>query len=517
MRPFQSTTDAQLASFLQQVSGWPLALRDLHQRLAACFARSEPRHHALLYLQAILSDIPRKNGWQIAEHARLAHPYGIQRLLSRAVWDEAAVRDALRTALVHTLLPPAPTLAQPDPLFPLLVLDESGFPKRGSHSAGVQPQYCGVSGRVENCQVGVFLSYVTARGHGLIDRDLYLPQEWCRDAARRQAAHIPEDVRFQTKPELALRLVQRAQQAGLPIRWVVADTVYGHSTDLRLWLEEQGYAYALAIPSIEVVAVQTRDGCLLADVATIQQQALRPADWQLLSQSQGTKGERLFAWAILPVLHQGRLDDRHFLVFRRCLDDPSQVTAYLVFALSATPLPTIVQAIGGRWHIEEDLQATKDPGLDHYEVRSYLGWYRHITLVLLASTFLLSLCVPSHAPADPHQSPSAEPLIPLTTSEAQHLLAHLIWPAPTSAPLICHWSWWRRTHQYWAGYYHRRRPQKAGSLVALYCWSRGLALHETSGTTTALVERERKISPWNSSGNESYVMSDCRTAATCSK
>jgi SRSO17 transposase len=364
MRPFQSTTDAQLEPFLQQVCRWPLALRDLHQRIAACFARPEPRHHALLYLQALLSDIPRKNGWQIAEHARLAHPYGIQRLLSRAVWDEAAVRNALRTALVQTLLPPASPSAAPDPLFPILVLDESGFPKRGTHSAGVQPQYCGVSGRVDNCQVGVFLSYVTALGHGLIDRDLYLPQEWCRDAARRQAAHLPASLTFQTKPELARRMVQRAQQAGLPIRWVVADTVYGHSPDLRLWLEEQGYAYALAVPSIEVVAVQTRDGPLLADVATIQQQALRPADWQLLSQSLGTKGERLFAWARLPVLHQGRVDDRHCLVLRRCLDDASQVTSYLVFAPAATPLPLIVQAIGGRWHIEEDLQATKALGLD---------------------------------------------------------------------------------------------------------------------------------------------------------
>jgi len=287
------------------------------------------------------------------------------------------VRDALRSALVQTLLPPAPTSAQSDPLFPILVLDESGFPKRGTCSAGVQPQYCGVSGRVENCQVGVFLSYVTARGHNLIDRELYLPQEWCHDAARRLAAHIPEAVHFQTKPELALRMVQRAQAAQLPIRWVVADTVYGHSSDLRLWLEQQGYPYAVAVPSIEVVAVQTRDGCLLSDVATIQQQALRPADWQLLSQSLGTKGERLFAWAILPVVHQGSVDDRHFLVFRRCLDDPSQVTSYLVFAPPATPLSIMVQAIGGRWHIEEDLQATKDLGLDQYEVRSYPGWYRH--------------------------------------------------------------------------------------------------------------------------------------------
>jgi SRSO17 transposase len=168
----------------------------------------------------------------------------------------------------------------------------------------------------------------------------------------------------------------RKSWAQVPIRWVVADTVYGQSTDLRLWLEEQDYAYALAVPSIEAVCVQTPNGYQLANVASLQQ-LLRPHDWQRLSQSLGTKGERLFDWAILPVVQQGCIDNRHVLVFRRCLDDPSQVTSYLVFAPVATPLSLLVQAIGGRWHIEEDLQANKDLGLDHYEVRSYLGWYRH--------------------------------------------------------------------------------------------------------------------------------------------
>src|SRR5947209_9788509 len=204
MRRSQSTTDAQLASFLQQVSRWPLALRTLHQRIASCFARAEPRQHALLYLQALLSDIPRKNGWQIAEHARQAHPYGIQRLLSRAVWDHDPVRDELRAFVCQSLLPPpiGPTEASLDPLFPVLVLDESGFPKRGRHSAGVARQYCGVSGRVENCQVGVFLSYVTERGHALIDRALYVPEDWCAALPRRRASHIPGTLRFATEPAL---------------------------------------------------------------------------------------------------------------------------------------------------------------------------------------------------------------------------------------------------------------------------------------------------------------------------
>ncbi len=244
-----------------------------------------------------------------------------------------------------------------------------GFPKRGTRSAGVQPQYCGVSGRVENCQVGVFLSYVTALGHGLIDRELYLPEDWCHDAARRRAAHIPEAVRFQTKPELALRMVHRAQSAHLPIRWVVADTVYGHSPDLRLCLEEQGYAYALAVPSTEVVCVQTQAGCLLSDVASIAQQALCAQDWQRLSQSQGTKGERLFDWARLPVFHRGLVDHRHWLVLRRCLDDPTELAYYLVFAPLATPLSTMVQAIGARWRIEEDLEA-RHPTLGSITMKS---------------------------------------------------------------------------------------------------------------------------------------------------
>ncbi len=186
-------------------------------------------------------------------------------------------------------------------------------------------------------------------------------------------------------------------------------------------------------------------------------------DWQRLSQSLGTKGERLFDWARLPVVQAGVADGRHWLVVRRCLDDPHELAYYLVWAPPDTPLSTMVQAIGARWHIEEDLEASKALGLDHYEVRSYLGWYRHLTLVLLA------YCLPGehHRPEPPHRllppgGRGLPPLIPLTTSEARHLLAHLFFPAPTSAPLICHWSWWRRTHQYWAGYYHRRRRAKAG-------------------------------------------------------
>jgi hypothetical protein len=190
-------------------------------------------------------------------------------------------------------------------------------------------------------------------------------------------------------------------------------------------------------------------------VASIIRQAVGPQDWHRLSQSQGTKGERLFDWAILPVVQQGQVDGRHLLVVRRCLDDPTQLTYYLVFAPLMTPLSTIAQAIGGRWRIEEDLEVGKDLGLDQYEVRSYLGWYRHVTLVLLAYAFLVGVCVYENqqlpAPERADGTLPAQPLIALTTSEVRHLLARLIWPAPTSAPLICQWSPFRRTHQYWAG------------------------------------------------------------------
>jgi SRSO17 transposase len=463
--PYDST-DPQEGPTAQQIANWSLALRQWQSRLAPFFARPEVLQHALLYLHAILSDIPRKNGWQIAEHARQLRPYGMQRLLSRAVWDQDAVRDELRGFVCQTLQPSPiePARAEPQAVFPIVVLDESGFPKRGTHSAGVGPQYCGASGRVENCQVGVFLSYVTALGHALIDRELYLPEEWCTAMARREAAHIPASVAFATKPELGQQMLQRAQSAGLPIRWVVADTVSGHSPDLRQWLETQGYAYGLAVPCTEAVCVQTRDGPLLSDVGSIAHH-LRAQDWHRLSQSQGTKGERLFDWARLSWMHGGSVDGRHWLLIRRCLDDPCELAFYLVWAPQDTLLCTMVHAVGARWHIEEDLEATKDLGLDHSEARSYLGWYRHITLVLLAYAFLVGICVQDrlqHASREASSSPSS-PLMALTPSEVQHLLARLIWPLPASVPLVCAWSRFRRIHQYWAGYYHRRRRHTASS------------------------------------------------------
>jgi SRSO17 transposase len=297
------------------VCRWAQKLVHLHARIAPRFARAEPRRRVLAYLQGILSETERKNGWQLAEHAREARPDGMQRLLASAVWDTDGVRDDLRAYALEQL---GTELA-------ILVIDESGFPKRGSKSAGVGLQYCGTSGQVENCQVGVFLAYVTARGHSLIDRELYLPLDWCEDPERCRAAHIPESVRFQTKPELAIQMLGRMQGVGCPIAWVVADTVYGANLDLRTWLEAHGDPYVLAVACDEPVGIVTADGQRRrVEVRDVEALLLAEHDWQRLWMSEGTKGPRLFDWACVPILHRWKEDGRHFLLIRRSLSDPPE-------------------------------------------------------------------------------------------------------------------------------------------------------------------------------------------------
>jgi SRSO17 transposase len=227
VKQHQHTTFDGAKTTPNEIMRWAQALTCLHARIAPRFARPEPRRRALAYLQGILSDTARKNGWHLAEHAREATPYGMQRLLSSAVWDADLVRDDLREYVYEQLGDPQAIVA----------IDETSFPKRGSKSAGVQVQYCGTTGQVENCQVGVFLAYVSKQGHTLIDRELYLPLQWMEDQQRCREAGIPGTVRFQTKCELAQQMLERVWKAALPIAWVVADTVYGGNLDLRNWLE----------------------------------------------------------------------------------------------------------------------------------------------------------------------------------------------------------------------------------------------------------------------------------------
>jgi SRSO17 transposase len=312
---------------------------------------------------------------------------------------------------------------------------------------------------VENCQVGVFLAYVTSRGHTLIDRELYLPLCWCEDADRRCAAHIPESIHFQTKPELATQMIERACQAHVPICWVVADTVYGGNFELRAWLEAHHYHYVLAVACTEPVTFQTSERRQREEAAFVEPWIADQILWHRLSMSEGTKGPRLFDWAAIPILQQGQDDGCHFLLLRKNLADPTDQQYYLVFAQPGTTLTEMVVAIGCRWHIEEDYENAKDMGLDHYEVRSFIGWYRHVTLVMLAHAFLVSICVRACPPS--HRlgaSGSFGPvLLPLSVPEVRHLLARLVFPASRLMQQALAWSWWRRVHQSWASYYHCKR------------------------------------------------------------
>jgi SRSO17 transposase len=295
MKHHQHITLVEANTTPTQVVQWAQALIHLHARIAARFARPEPRHRALEYLQGILSSIERKNGWQLAEHAREARPDGMQRLLGRSVWDTDGVRDDLRSYVLEQLGQESA----------ILVIDETSFPKQGQKSAGVGVQYCGTTGQVEHCQVGVFLSYGTAKGHTPISRELYLPLDWTEDRDRCQAAGIPESVRFQTKPELARRMLARLWDAQVPLAWVVADTVYGGNLDLRNWLEAHQYPYVLAVPCNEPVGILTRDGQRKrVEVWEVEALLLGAQDWQRLSMSEGTKGPRLFDWASVPILQK---------------------------------------------------------------------------------------------------------------------------------------------------------------------------------------------------------------------
>jgi SRSO17 transposase len=453
MKPQQQMTLVETKTTFVEVWKWGQELERLHARIASRFARPEPRRRALAYLKGIVSAIERKNGWHLAEHSGEARPDGMQRLLNSAVWDEGLVRDDVRAYILERLGDPQA----------VLVIDETSIRKRGKKSAGVKKQYCGTTGTVENCQVGVFLSYVSAKGHSLIDRELYLPKEWIDDPGRCREAGIPEERRFHTKCELAQQMIERLWKAQIPFAWVVADTVYGGNLDLRIWLETHQYSYVLAVACDEPVGIQTPDGRKRMTVAEAEALLLQAEDWQRLSMSEGTKGPRLFDWAVIPILHGWEDDGRHFLLIRRCLDDPSEKAYYFVFAPTGTRLPEMVRAIGQRWSIEEDFETGKEMGLADYEVRGFTAWYRHITLVMIAQACLAVIC--AAASISPTELPAHEgtcPLLPLTIPEVRHLLAYLLWPPPRSATLLLAWSWWRRCHQSRASFFHTKRRCVAG-------------------------------------------------------
>ncbi len=360
------------------VAGWAADLEALHARIAPRFVRAEPRRRALAFLRGLLSPVERKNGWQLAEEAGEATPDGMQRLLATAEWDAEAVRDDLRAYVVEHLGDPAG----------VLVVDETGFLKKGTKSVGVQRQYSGTAGRIENCQIGVFLAYAAPSGRAFLDRELYLPQGWAEDGARRAEAGVPRDVAFQTKPQLAKAMLARALAAEVPASWVTGDEVYGGDRRLRVWLEAQDMPHVLAVKRTEPLVATTARGP--AQVAATDLVAALAADaWTRLSAGDGAKGPRLYDWVRVAIRPLSAPDRGYWLLARRRLADPSEVAHYVCYGPAATTLAELVRVAGTRWAIEECIEAAKgEVGLDQYEVRRWDGWYRHITLGLLAHAFL---------------------------------------------------------------------------------------------------------------------------------
>src|SRR5712691_3235876 len=359
-----------------EVARWGDGLEALHSRLRRRFVRSEPWRRVLAYLRGLLSPVERKNGWQLAEQAGESTPDGMQHLLARADWDADAVRDDLRGYVVEHLGDGGA----------VLVVDETGFVKKGTKSAGVQRQYSGTAGRIENCQIGVFLVYASARGRTFLDRELYLPQDWAADAARRREAAVPEAVAFQTKPQLAQAMLQRAVAAGVPASWVTGDAVYGGDRRLRTWLEAQHLAYVLAIKRTELLWTQSV-GTPAAAAALAA--AVPAGEWARLSAGEGAKGPRLYDWARVSLRPPQAPGWAHWLLVRRGLADPTDRADYVCFCPAGTSLGALVRVAGARWAIEESFESAKgEVGLDHYEVRRWPGWYRHITLALLAHAYL---------------------------------------------------------------------------------------------------------------------------------
>jgi SRSO17 transposase len=357
---------------------WTSELDRVCRSLWPRFARAEVRMRARRYLVGLLSGVERKNGWQLAEQAGEVTPHGMQELLNRAVWDADGVRDDLRRYVVAHLGDPSS----------VLVVDETGFLKKGTKSAGVQRQYSGPAGRIENSQIGVFLAYAAPDGHAFLDRALYLPQGWAEDAVRRAEAGIPLAIPFRTKPHLARDMLERAITAGVPASWVTGDEVYGGDRRLRVWLEEQDVAHVLAVKRTEPLWAMTSAGP--AQVAALDLVAALPETaWARLSAGAGAKGPRRYDWARLAIRPLSDPERGYWLLARRSLADPSDLACYVCFGPAATPLADLVRVAGTRWTIEECLEEAKgEVGLDQYEVRRWDGWYRHITLCLLAHAVL---------------------------------------------------------------------------------------------------------------------------------
>ena len=367
----------------EEVLALEAGLRALHERIAGRFRRPEAHQRTLAYLQGLLGPMERKNGWQLAEYAGDATPFGMQRLLARCRWDEDGVRDDLREYVVEHLGDEQA----------VLVVDELGFLKQGKKSVGVQRQYSKTAGKVENCQIGLFLAYVSNRGQTFLDRELYLSDDWLLDQDRMDETGVPKDTQMivrRDKHELAQAMIGRTLAAGVPFAWVAGDAVCCNDRSLRWWLEEAGIAHVLAVESDDETLLTDGTGGLVWVAPRQLAQQIPHADWQRLSAGEGGKqGPRLYDWARVSLLHWTQLKKWHWLLVRRSITDRADLTYYACFSHTDVPLAELVRVAGHGWISEDALQeARQEVGLDQYEVRRWTSWYRHITLALLAHAFL---------------------------------------------------------------------------------------------------------------------------------
>ena len=341
---------------------------------AGRFPRIEPRRRASSYVRGLLSELERKNGWTLAEGAGDKTPDGMQRLLNASRWDANRARDDLRSVIVDSI---------GDKENAILVVDETGFLKKGKKSAGVARMYTGTAGKTENCQIGVFLAYTSPTGHALIDRELYLPATWTSDPDRCVAAGIPGHVGFSTKYQLAQQMLERARAAGTPFAWVTADEVYGQAEPLRDYLERDRISYVMAVRRTEKVAMTT--GASTAETVI----GAPGTQWHRISAGDGTKGPRLSDWAVIRLPDNANEQEHRYILARRGIDDPTDLAYYFCYSNKPATLEDLVHVAASRWTVEECFQTGKnEAGLDHYQVRDYTAWYKHMTLAMIALAFL---------------------------------------------------------------------------------------------------------------------------------
>jgi SRSO17 transposase len=425
----ETISDAVAASVDVDVAGWVEEFACGFARVAGRFKRREPRLQARSFLLSVLSDVDSRSCWQLAEQAGDSSPQAMQRLLGEAVWDADAVRDDVRGYVVDAIGEPGG----------VLILDDTGDLKAGSRTVGVQRQYTGTAGRVENAQVSVFLGYATGAGRALIDRAVYLPASWAKDRARCTAAGIPDDVDFATKITLGRRMLARALDAGVPAAWATADEFYGGDRGLRRDLQGRRLGYVLAVAKSHRINVGGRHGTARADDIAA---ALGKKAWNRYSAGDGAKGRRDYDWAWVAVTPPAdEATGFHWLLIRRRIRD-GELAFYRCHAPARVALPTLVRVAGTRWAIECCFQNAKGTvGLDQHQVRRWDSWHRYTTLVMLAAAILAAIAANERRQA-------VEPgLIPLTVTEIRRLFAKLVTAVIRPASFHLTWSRWRRRHQ----------------------------------------------------------------------